>query len=328
MVITGYHWLSIKRKEEKMDIRHLEYFMEVARYCSFTKAAQTLYISQPAISKAIKSIEDEFGIILFDRSGKRVVLTDAGKILYKQAKGIVKSFQNISTEINDLMNLEKGNITIGLPPMIGSNFFPKVIVQFHEKYPNVEIHLVEVGAKRVEAEVGNGNLDMGVAVLPTNEEIFHTLEFVKDSLRLIVHPTHPLAGRKAVTLSELANEDFVYFHEDFTLHDRILEECLKLGFEPRILSKSSQWDFIVEMVAFNLGVALMPETICRELTCVKVLPLIEPEIPWHLGIIWRKDGYLSFAAQQWIRTLESFWEEETLKAKPEEIMPDGNCEQY
>lgn len=290
-----------------MDIRHLEYFIEVARYCSFTKAAQTLYISQPAISKAIKNIEDEFGIVLFDRSGKKVILTDAGKILYNQAKSIVKSFNSLSTEINDLVNLEKGNIRIGLPPMIGSNFFPKVITQFHEKYPNVTIQLVEVGAKRVETEVGNGNLDMGVAVLPTDEEIFHTFQFVKDSLKLIVHPSHPLAEREVVTLSELAEEDFVYFHEDFTLHDRILEECLNIGFEPRIISKSSQWDFIVEMVAFNLGIALMPETICRELTCVKVLPLTEPEIPWHLGIIWRRDGYLSFAAREWIKMLELFW---------------------
>lgn len=290
-----------------MDIRHLEYFIEVARYCSFTKAAQTLYISQPAISKAIKNIEDEFGIVLFDRSGKKVILTDAGKILYNQAKSIVKSFNSLSTEINDLVNLEKGNIRIGLPPMIGSNFFPKVITQFHEKYPNVTIQLVEVGAKRVETEVGNGNLDMGVAVLPTDEEIFHTFQFVKDSLKLIVHPSHPLAEREVVTLSELAEEDFVYFHEDFTLHDRILEECLNRGFEPRIISKSSQWDFIVEMVAFNLGIALMPETICKELTCVKVLPLTEPEIPWHLGIIWRRDGYLSFAAREWIKMLELFW---------------------
>lgn len=293
-----------------MEIRHLEYFMEVARYCSFTKAAQTLYISQPAISKAIKSIEDELGIVLFDRSGKRVVLTDAGKILYQQAQSIVKSFRSLSSEINDLMNLEKGIIRIGLPPMIGANFFPKVIVEFHEKYPNITIQLVEVGAKRVETEVGNGNLDMGVAVLPTDEDAFHTFQIVKDSLRLIVHPSHPLAEREAVSLSELAAEDFVFFHEDFTLHDRILEECLKLGFEPNILSKSSQWDFIVEMVAFNLGVALMPETICRELTCVKVIPLVEPKIPWHLGIIWRKDGYISFAAREWIRMLELYWEEE------------------
>lgn len=293
-----------------MEIRHLEYFMEVARYCSFTKAAQTLYISQPAISKAIKSIEDELGIVLFDRSGKRVVLTDAGKILNQQAQNIVKSFRSLSSEIDDLMNLEKGIIRIGLPPMIGANFFPKVIVQFHERYPNITIKLVELGAKKVETEVANGNLDMGVAVLPIDEEIFHTFQIVKDSLRLIVHPTHPFAARETVALSELATEDFVYFHEDFTLHDRILEECLKLGFEPNILSKSSQWDFIVEMVAFNLGVALMPETICRELTCVKVLPLVQPQIPWHLGIIWRKDGYLSFAAREWIRMLELYWEEE------------------
>lgn len=295
-----------------MDIRHLKYFMEVAENCSFTQAARNLYISQPAISKVIKNIENELGIILFDRSGKQVVLTDAGKVLYKQAKGIVKSFQSLSTEINDLMNLEKGKIRIGLPPMIGSRFFPKVLGQFNERYPNVSIQIVEIGAKRVETEVESGELDMGVAVLPVDEEIFHYFRFVQDSLKLVVHPAHPLADRNSVTLSELSQEDFVFFHKDFRLHDRILEECSKAGFEPNLVTKSSQWDFISEMTAHKLGVSLLPETICAELDTkrVKVIPLVDPEIPWHLGVIWRKDGYLSYAAREWIRILELFWYEE------------------
>ncbi|NMA69043.1 MAG: LysR family transcriptional regulator [Desulfitobacterium sp.] len=289
-----------------MDIRHLKYFMEVAENCSFTQAARNLYVSQPAISKVIKNIENELGVILFDRSGKQVVLTDAGKVLYKQAQGIMKSFQNLTKEINDLTNMEKGKICIGLPPMIGSRFFPKVLGQFRELYPNISIQIVEVGAKVVEAEVERGNLDMGVAVLPVDKEIFYYFRFVQDSLKLVVHPAHPLAKRKSVTLSELSKEDFVFFHEDFRLHDRILEECNRVGFEPNLVTKSSQWDFISEMTAYKLGISLLPETICAELDTnrVKVIPLVDPEIPWHLGVIWRKDGYLSYAAREWIRILE------------------------
>lgn len=106
-----------------MDIRQLQYFMEVARLQSFTKAAESLYITQPSISKTIRNIEEELGVTLFDRSGKKVVLTDAGRIIYEQAQPIVKSFQSLSSELGDLKNLKKGHIRLGLPPMVGSSFF-------------------------------------------------------------------------------------------------------------------------------------------------------------------------------------------------------------
>ncbi|MFM1651422.1 cidABC operon transcriptional activator CidR [Brevibacillus sp. B_LB10_24] len=286
-----------------MDIRHLQYFLEVARSKSFTKAAQALHITQPTISKMIKSIEAELGVVLFDRSGKQVELTDAGQVIFSQAQPIVSSFEHLSAELGDLMNLKRGHLRIGLPPMVGASFFPRVIGSFHEKYPDVTIQLVEDGAKKVEADVENGTLDLGVVVLPTKGEIFHHFSFVNEKLRLLVHPSHPLAGRSRVSLPELSGESFILFREDFALHDRILAECIRAGFGPRVVYESSQWDFISEMVAANLGIALLPETICRELDEERVctLRLVDPEIPWHLAVIWHKDRYLSFAAREWLR---------------------------
>ncbi|MED0678524.1 LysR family transcriptional regulator [Aneurinibacillus thermoaerophilus] len=286
-----------------MDIRHLQCFLKVAQCKSFTKAAQALYLTQPTISKMIKNIEKELGVVLFNRLGKQVELTDAGQIIFAQAQDIVNSFYNLSSELDDLMNLKKGHIRIGLPPMIGSSFFPKVLGKFREQYPDVTIQLVEDGAKKVEADVENGVLDIGVVLSPTNEEVFHSFSLVKERLMLLVHPSHSLANREAVSLCELAQEPFVFFREDFALHDRIIAECVQAGFQPRVIYENSQWDFISEMVAANFGIALLPEPICRELDAdrIRVLPLIEPIIPWHLVMIWRKDRYLSFAAREWIR---------------------------
>ncbi|WCN37918.1 cidABC operon transcriptional activator CidR [Aneurinibacillus uraniidurans] len=286
-----------------MDIRHLQYFVKVAQLKSFTKAAQALYITQPTISKMIKSIEEELGIVLFNRLGKQVELTDAGHVMFVQAQDIVHSFQNLSSELDDLMSVKKGHIRIGLPPMIGSSFFPKVLGKFREQYPDVTIQLLEDGAKKVEADVENGALDIGVVLSPTNEELFHSFSLVKEKLMLLVHPSHSLADRERVSLSELAHESFVFFREDFALHDRIIAECVQTGFQPHVIYESSQWDFISEMVAANLGIAFLPEPICRELDTerIRILPLIEPIIPWHLIMIWRKDRYLSFAAREWIR---------------------------
>lgn len=286
-----------------MDIRHLHYFLQVAHHKSFTRAAQSLYITQPTISKMIKSIEEELGVVLFNRSGKQVELTDAGQVIFAQAQDIVHSFQHLSVELDDLIHLKKGRITIGLPPMIGSSFFPRVLGKFREQYPDIVIQLVEDGAKKVEEHVEKGLLDIGVVLSPANEALFHSFSLVEEKLMLLVHPSHRLAEQEKVKLSELHQELFVFFRKDFALHDRVITECVRAGFQPQVVYESSQWDFISEMVAANLGIALLPEPICRELdrNRIRVLPLVDPVIPWHLVMIWRKDRYLSFAAREWLR---------------------------
>ncbi|RIX53930.1 LysR family transcriptional regulator [Paenibacillus nanensis] len=285
-----------------MDIRHLQYFMEVARRQSFTKAAQALYVTQPTVSKMIKNLEDELGFVLIERVGKRIALTDAGSILYAQAKQIVSSFDLVTSRLTDLMELKTGRIRIGMPPMIGVSFFPKMIGKFREQYPKISIQLFEHGAKKVEADVETGELDIGVVLLPTKEELFESFCFVRQQLMLVTPPDHRLADRSEAALGELKDESFLFFHEDFALHDRIIAECERQGFEPDIVYKSSQWDFISEMVAAGLGIALLPEVICNELDKqrLRVIPLNKPVIPWHLAIIWRRNSYLSFAAREWI----------------------------
>lgn len=286
-----------------MDIRQMQYLLEVARLKSFTKAADALYITQPTISKTIKGMEEELGVVLFDRVGKSIELTDAGQLIVQQAQQIVASFQNLMAELDDLRNLKKGHIRIGLPPMVGVSFFPRVIGGFHDRYPEITIQLFEDGAKKVESDVAAGLLDVGVVVLPTVQEGLNSFPFVEEKLNLVVPLNHPLAERRQADLAELAEEGFVLFREDFTLHDRIIAECAKSGFQPRIIYESSQWDLISEMVAVGLGITLLPETICREVDRerVRILQLVNPSIPWKLGIVWREDRYLSFASREWIR---------------------------
>jgi DNA-binding transcriptional LysR family regulator len=292
-----------------MDVRHLTYFIEVARNRSFTKAARALHITQPSISKMIKILEDELGTTLFYRSAKQIELTDAGKAVLHQSQQIVTSFQNLTSELADVINLKKGTLVIGLPPMVGASFFPKIIADFTNIYPQISLSLIEVGSKKVEDGIEDGSLDIGMVALPVNENTFEMFPFVKEPLMLIVHPDHELAQQENVDLSQLKNENFILFREDFTLHDRIINRCIQSGFDPKVICESSQWDFISEMVAIKLGIALLPRTICEDLdaTRIKSVSLAEPMIPWHLGIIWKKDRYLSFAAREWLKfTSERF----------------------
>jgi DNA-binding transcriptional LysR family regulator len=285
-----------------MDIRQLQYFIEVAKLNSFTKASESLHITQPNISRMVKNLEEELGTALIDRSTKQLQLTDAGKIVYEEGQQIEQIINRIAIKISDLMNVQKGRVRIGLPPIIGAKFFPKILAEFHAFYPNITCELIEYGSKKVEQEIEAGNLDIGVVVLPVEESFYHSVPFVDEEVCLLVHRDHPLADRTNVFLHELQLESFILFREDFTLHDRIIEECIRAGFQPTIIYESSQWDLIREMVATNLGVSLLPRTISEEVdpSIIRVVP-IHPSIPWNISIIWRKGRYLSFAAREWIQ---------------------------
>lgn len=284
-----------------MDIKHLQYFIEVSNFNSFSKAANHLFITQPTISKMIKNLEAELGVELFDRSRKKLALTDAGKILLEQAKLVNKAFRNLETELDNLLELKTGHIRIGLPPIFDAHFFLKVIGLFHEKYPGITFQLKEEGSKSIEDAVEQNELDVGVIVLPTQDELFHHFAFMEEDLMLILPTSHPLAGRAEIDLALLSSESFILFNKDFALNDRIISSCNDAGFQPRVISESSQWSFIEEMVASKLGISLLPESICRHLSDhVCTVRVVNPSINWNLAIIWRKNQYLSYAAKEWL----------------------------
>ncbi|MEH7332319.1 LysR family transcriptional regulator [Neobacillus drentensis] len=285
-----------------MDIKHLQYFIEVSNYNSFSRAANHLFITQPTISKMIKNLETELGVALFDRSRKQLTLTDAGRIILEQAKLIDKAFKNLEMELDNLTGLKKGHIRIGLPPIFDAHHFLKIVGSFHERYPGITFQLVEEGSKKIEENVEKNLLDVGVVVLPTKNEIFEHFSFMEENLKLIVHASHPLAEKEEINLEELANESLILFNKDFVLNDRIIFACNSAGFNPHIISESSQRSFIEEMVASKFGVSLLPESICHHLNKhVRSVRVVNPSISWNLGIIWGKNQYFSYAAKEWLQ---------------------------
>ncbi|MGA9290516.1 MAG: LysR family transcriptional regulator [Anaerobacillus sp.] len=289
-----------------MEIRHLEYFSEVARQLSFTKAASTLHVSQPSISKAIKNLENELGVPLFYRS-KQLELTDAGKAVLINAQHVLSAFRNLKTELSDITDLKKGEIKIGIPPIIGAAFFSKLISQFKALYPTVEILLTEVGSKKIKQGVDDGTLDIGlICNTPLKNSSFEVVQVIKDPLMLIVHHEHPLAAYSEVDLADLEREPFILYRDDFTLHDRILEECSKKGFHPNVVCQSSQKDFMIEMVEAKLGVALLPSKIALSIpnAAIKSLKLTQSNVNLELGMIWKRNKYLPFAVNEFIKLAE------------------------
>jgi DNA-binding transcriptional LysR family regulator len=289
-----------------MDVRQLQYFHEVAKQNSFTKASEILHISQPSLSKMVKSLEDEIGIQLIDRSGKRIQLTDAGEIVFQQAETVLRSLNDLSNSLYDLMNLKRGLIKFGIPPIIGTLFFPQIMKSFRDSYPQIHIQMIEFGAKKMERIVEQGEVDIGVVLLPVNESKFESIPFAKEKLQVVIPKKHPFSERGFISLGELKDESFIMFHEDFSMHDIIYNECVRAGFRPKIAYMSSQWDFIGEMVAANLGIALFPESICQKLNLEHVsIVNLDDTIPWELGLIIKRDRYISIATTAFLDHLQS-----------------------
>jgi DNA-binding transcriptional LysR family regulator len=293
--------------EAHVDVQALRYFVEVARRQGFTRASETLHVTQPAISKMVKALEEELGTPLLVRERRRVTLTDAGRLVLERAQGVLDSLRAIEEEVVELARLRRGRLRLGLPPMVGVTFFPPLLAEFHTAYPGVVLELREEGSHHIEALVADRELDVGAVVLPTDEQLFATLPFVRDDLRAVLHPHHPLASRRALALRDLAGYPFVLYRPEFALHGLILDACRRSGFNPTVASESSHWDFIVEMVAADIGVALLPQTLCRRLEHerrVRTVPLGEPVIPWDVALIWRRDRHLPPATRAWLELAE------------------------
>lgn len=289
--------------DKLVDIKQIKAFISVANSLNFTKTAEELFMTQSSVSKVIKSLENELGTQLFYRNPK-IELTEIGKAIYKQSINIVALVESIPLEIENYYELNKGELKIGIPPLTGSSFFPRIIGEFNSKYPNVEIQLFENGSKQIENRLEAGKLDIGIMVSdPLKCDIYDTIEFVRSPLLVVVNTNNVLSNNKMIKFDELRNEKFVLFQEDFRLYDNIIERCKINNFEPYIICKSSQREFIAEMVSSGVGVAFLPEVTCLEINKKNIvfIPLEEPSIYLNLSITWRKDRYLSHSSKEWIK---------------------------
>lgn len=198
------------------------------------------------------------------------------------------------------MNLKKGKLKIGVPPLIGYLFFPKIIKGFRDLHPDISIQLVENGALKIKDSVKEGILDLGVAPLPVEEDEFDVIPIVVEEMMLFVHSSHPLATREKVSIIDIKDESVVHFQDDSTLYQQVLQECLKAGFRPNVTYQSTYWDFITEMVKQNLGVSIFPQSLAKRVdqSLIKAIP-IEPTIIWKIGIILKKTSMFLMQQRKW-----------------------------
>ncbi|MYM25380.1 LysR family transcriptional regulator [Duganella sp. FT135W] len=288
-----------------MDLRSLRYFVETVRLNSFTQAAESLHVTQSTISKMVRQLEEEVGAQLLIREGRRLTLTDTGNVVYERGVEMLATMRQLATEVRDTQALERGHLTVGIPPMINLLFTP-VLKAFRQRHPNITLTLQEDAGQAIERQVAQGDLEIGLTVLPADPALG------LQSSPIASYPIWALAARNTfqknrttLKLKSLAKTPLVLLKDDFAMTRALRTAFAEAGFEPQIAAQSGQWDWLVAMASAGMGVALLPEPFIHRLAIghLDAVKLVDPELPWQPAHVWR-GTYLSHAARAWLEVCD------------------------
>jgi DNA-binding transcriptional LysR family regulator len=290
-----------------MEFRVLRTFVEVVRQGGFTSAAKVVFATQSTVSKAVKQLEDEIGLPLLDRIGHRSALTAAGQIVYRRALAMLAERDDLIAELDELRGLKRGVLRIGLPPIGSDMLFAPLFAIYRSRYPGVEIQLVEHGSKRLEEMVRAGDVDLGASLMPVPED-FVWQDVRCEPIDVLIAADHPLAKGDKVDLREVADLPFILFEGGFALNAIILTACEQSAIVPVVAARSSQIDFIIELVAAKLGIGFLPRMIAEQKKHenVRRIGISAPAMDWHMALIWRRGAYLPHAAKAWLALTKEF----------------------
>ena len=296
-----------------MDIRQLEYFVELAKTQNFRKAAEQLHLSQPALSKSIRLLESELNTVLIERTNKSFKLTDKGDALFQKAVFLIQQFQDVYKTIEDVRLSNQGEIKIGIPNILGFLCYFDLICDFQKKYPGNHISVSGEGTKDINAALREERIDLGLGMLSENVPIARDLQVIPlthDEGVLVVNKNKAYAAMDTISIRDMKDENFVLTNEQYLLYDDLMQLCMQEGFTPKIVAKSSQWDFLLKMVDSDFGVSVLPRPLVEksDLPNIKAIKIKEG-FNWDIGIFCLRNRPRTHAMNKFIEfTVEYLYE--------------------
>ncbi|WP_134685103.1 LysR family transcriptional regulator [Brevibacillus migulae] len=271
-----------------MELRQLQYFIEVATREHVTEASHVLHVAQSAISRQIANLESELGVQLFIREGRNVKLTVVGKIFLEHAKMAINEIDKAKQKIEEFLDPEHGTIRVGFASSLAANPLPTVISAFRARYPDIGFQLKQGSYKHLIEWVINGEIDIAfLGPVPTHVKEVKSQIFFAENIMALLPTKHPLAEQPSIRLSQLQNDTFVLFPPDFILREIVVNACAQVGYKPKVSFEGEDIDAIKGLVAAGLGVTLLPEvTLTDNMPRGTVkLPISEPNVTRTVGII-------------------------------------------
>ncbi len=290
-----------------MDLDQLRGFFETARHKSFTRAAEKLFLTQPAISLQVKALETELGERLFERHGKRVILTEAGRRLMKKAQEIFETVEAARQEMADLRELRVGRVSVGASDTNCAYVLPRSVTAYRKAYPGVEIRLMDRMSPGVERLVLDGVVDFGLATFPVSEPRLESDPLFDREDVVIFPPGHPIAGNHAVTLKDLSSYPLLLLERGSTSRALMDRSFLEAGFVADVAMELGSIEVIKRFVEIGLGIALVPKiAVASEVREGRVIASRVTDLPIRsVGVVKRAGVRLSQAAEVFLHFLRS-----------------------
>lgn len=280
-----------------MELRQIEHFRAVVEHGGFTAAARSVRIVQSALSTSIRNLERELGAPLFERSTRRVALTEAGRAFLPHARRVLAEAEAASDAVSAVAGLRSGRVSVGTIQWLGPVDLPAELSAFHRLYPGIQITVLNVPVEALIDQLRGGELDL--AYLASDDGLPDDLAghpVYREPLQLIMPLDHPLAGRERVRWSELDDEPLVLFSEGSAVTGIVRRTCTRLGVRQRVVGQVTQVDLQLALVRHGLGVAVVQGTLAATAGGVAVADLGDPDVSWEVLLASRAPAPVNPAA--------------------------------
>jgi DNA-binding transcriptional LysR family regulator len=285
-----------------MDFDQLETFIEVARLSSFSRAAEKRFRTQPAISSQIRSLEEEVGAKLLDRSGGKVSITASGKLFLRFAEETLDARKAATTAIAETERVPRGEIVVGANEGTCLHILPEVFAHFKKQYPDVAVNIKRADYAKVLESVIDNSVDFGVVSMPITDSRLTAVLIHRDELVLIVPPRHPLSKLKSASAADIAQYPLLMPKVGHT-RDALDELFHERKLKPRYSMELDSSELLKRFVAADVGIGFIPRSNAHEDVQANVLvaiSLADTQIRRDLALVFRKDKALSRAALAFI----------------------------
>lgn len=281
-----------------MEWQQLEYFQVLAKIQHMTKAAEQLSISQPALSRSIARLEDELGVPLFERQGRSIRLNRYGELFVQRVHNIMREYQIGLTEIQQIVDPNHGEVSLGFLHTLGTNVVPDLIRSFRKENENIHFSLKQNHTHLQLLELKSGDLDLCLLAEMDADKPIEWRELWREQLLAIVPINHPLAEKASITLTELADESFVLLKKGYALRIQLDELFSEKEIKPRITFEGDEVATVAGFVAAGLGVSILPEGDEINQKRIIKIPITDVNAERIIGMAWSEGRYLSPAAQK------------------------------
>ncbi len=280
-----------------MEIRQLRYFLDIAETEHLTRSAERLFVTQSTLSHGLRQLEAELAISLFDRVGRGLQLSAAGRRFRDHAVRALHELDAGRMALSDLTGLRTGRLTVGVFPTFLNTLMPATVAAFQRDYPGIHVEVRDLRGGPIHDQVLDGTLDFGVAIHPTSREGIETEHLFDERLLVVVAPSHRWAQRRSVRVVELNQCPLALLPRSFATRWMIDEHLTRLGLRPEVPVEIESIEALLGVCRNTTLASIVPERATRQATGLVALPLIRPTIVRRAGLLWRRGASRSAAAQ-------------------------------